>query len=140
MGSSSFNAVESTRFAVRTVAGELVSLPFAMSWADEAKRMPPSVRGSIFEISITRELVEIARTVAAVVGAKRVDRVAYADQRGASLTHARAVAFSHAQDGNRAEHREDEQDWSDAPQHQQPSEAPAPFPREANAPLAGETP
>jgi hypothetical protein len=104
MGSSSFYAVESARFAVRTVARELVGLSFAMSWTDETERVPPSVRGSIFEISITLELVEPARTAATVVCTKRVDRVAHADQRGASLTNARAVAFAHAQDGDRAEH------------------------------------
>src|SRR4051812_21949666 len=104
MGSSSFYAVKSSRFAVRTVARELIGLSFAMGWTDETERMPPSVRGGFFEISITRELVEPARTATAVVCAEGVDRVAYGYQRGASLTHTRAVAFAHAQDGDRAEH------------------------------------
>src|SRR3954471_18856433 len=99
MGSSSFYAVESARFTVRTVARELVGFSFAMSWTDETERMPPSVRGSIFEISIARELVESARTPTAVVRTKCVDRVAHADQGCASLTNAGAVALSHAQDG-----------------------------------------
>src|SRR6478609_10692675 len=119
MGSSSFNAVESTRFAVRPITGELIGFPFAMSRADETERVPPSVRRSIFEISITRELVESARAIAAVVRAKRIDRMAHTDQRRARLADAGAVAFSHAQDGDRADHARNQQHGSDAAEHEQ---------------------
>jgi hypothetical protein len=138
MGSSSFYAVQSSRFAVRTIARELIGLSFATGWADETERMPPSVRGSVFEISITRELVEAARTITAVVCTKSVDCVANADQRGASLTDARAVAFTHTQDRDRAEHPNHDQDRTDSPEHEQAAQAGATLPREADPSLAGE--
>src|SRR6478609_5157764 len=138
MGSSSFNAVESPRFAVRAVARELVGLSFAMSWTDETERVPPGVRGSSFEISITRELVEPARAGPAVVGTKRFDRVTHADERGASLANARAVALSHTQDRDRAEHTDHHQERAHSAEHEQAPEPPAAFPRESDPPLAGE--
>jgi hypothetical protein len=118
MGSSSFYAVESARFAVRTVARELVGFSFAMTWANETERVSPRVGGSIFEISIAFELVEPARTTPAIVRAKCIDGVAHGDQRGSSLTHARAMPLSHAQDGDRAEHGDDDQNWANAAEHQ----------------------
>src|SRR6187402_571884 len=138
MGSSSFYAVQASGFAVRTVARELIGVSFAMSWADETERMPPSIRGSFLEISITGELVESARTAATVVCAESVHRAAYADQRGASLTNARAVAFAHAQDGDRTEHPEHHQDRSNSPEHEQAAQATTAFPRKANPSLTGE--
>src|SRR6185369_4245138 len=139
MGSSSFNAVESTRFAVRAITGELIGLSFAMGWADETERVPPSVRGSIFEVSITREFVEPARAASAVICAKRVDRAAHADQRGARLANARTVALPHAQDGDRAEHAAHHQNRADSPEHEQAAQPATPFPGESDPPLAGET-
>jgi hypothetical protein len=119
MGSSSFNAVESTRFAVRAITGELISLSFAMSRTSETERVPPSVRGSIFEVSITREFVEPAGAAPAVICAKRVDRVAHADEGGSRLANTRTVALSHAQDGNGTEHSGHDQDRPDSPEHEQ---------------------
>jgi hypothetical protein len=138
MASSSFYAVQSSRFAVRTIAGELVGFSFATGRADETERTPPSIRGSVFEISITRELVEPARTTTAVVCAKCVDRVANGDQRGSSLADARAVAFTHAQDGDRAEHADHDQDRADSPEHEQAAQPSSALPREADPSLAGE--
>src|SRR6187431_1077973 len=138
MGSSSFYAVQASWFAVRTVARELIGFSFAMSWTDETERMPPSVRGSFFEISITRELIEPARTAAGVVCAESVHRATYADQRGASLTNARAVTFANTQDGDRAQHTDHQQDRADSPEHEQAAQPGAAFPREANPSLADE--
>src|SRR4051812_49014727 len=138
MGSSSFYAVESARFAVRTVARELVGVSLAMSRADEAERVPPSIRGSIFEISIARELVEPARTGTAVVCPKRVDCVAHADQRRPSLPNSRAVAFSHTQNRDCTEHESHDEHRPDAPEHEQAAQAATAFPGKADPPLTGE--